>query len=236
MKKLMAATVVLGVCLYSAHLAWSSSADKRSSRFSIHSHGIRIGDASSTCSRGDDNTIIFSNSTRINASFIVRSYSLDSREYANVGKNGTVSYSRTSLENGKSTVVKGLLENGQFKLNITENDSKRTISIPRIEYDFTTMECPETLLTQVGEKKSIRLLDLENLEVVKRNYTWVRNEEVRVGGKSYNCRVIDFEDKNKKCRRWIKPDDIGVIIARQDGSGKAGTYSVRLIDYRSGSD
>ncbi len=235
MKKLMAAALVLGVCIYSAHTAWSSSADKRASRFSIHSHGIRIGDASSTCSRGDDNTIIFSNATRIEANFIVRSYSLDSKEYAVVGKNGTVSYSRTSLENGKSTVAKGLLENGQFKLNIMENDVKRSTFIPRTEYDFTTMECPETLLTQVGEKKSIRLLDLENMEVVKRHYTWIRNEEVRIRGKSYNCRVIDFEDKNKKCRRWIRPDDLGVMVARQDGSGKAGTYSVRMVEYKSGS-
>ncbi len=235
MKKLMAAALALGVCVYSAHTAWSSSDDKRVSKFSIHSHGIRIGDASSTCSRGEDNTVVFSNSTRIDANFIVRSYSLDSKEHAIVGKNGTVSYSRTSQENGKSTVVKGVLVNGHFKLHITESGSKRSRSIPQSEYDSTTMECPETLLNHVGEKKSIRLLDLENLEVVKRNYTWVRNEDVRIAGKTFNCRVIDFEDKNKKCRRWIRPDDVGVMVARQDGSGKAGTYSVRMVDYKSGS-
>ena len=233
-KPLVAAALVLGVFIYSAHTAWSNSAEKSVSKFSIYSHGIRIGDASSTSSRGDGNTIIFSNSTRIDANFVVRSYSLDSKENAIVGKNGTVSYSRTSLENGKSVIAKGLLENGQFKLNIMENDVKRAMFIPRTEYDFTTMECPETLLMQVGEKKSIRLLDLENMEVVKRHYTWIRNEEVRIGGKSYNCRVIDFEDKNKKCRRWIRLDDLGVIVARQDGSGKAGTYSVRMVEYKIG--
>ena len=35
-----------------------------------------------------------------------------------------------------------------------------------------------------------------------RRYRWVKSEDVVVDGKRINCRVIDFEDPNKKWRRW----------------------------------
>ncbi len=64
----------------------------------------------------------------------------------------------------------------------------------------------------------MRLLDLETLSVVTRRYTWVRSEDVTVDGKRIRCRVIDFEDPNKKCRRWISAGEPGVIITRSRGA------------------
>src|SRR6185369_4398152 len=114
----------------------------------------------------------------------------------------------------------------------TESNARRVLNFPRDQYDYTTMECPELHLKKEGDKMSARLLDLETLEIVTRRYTWVRSEEVQVGSMKHDFMVIDFEDKNKKCRRWIKPDALGAIIARQEGRGKFGSYSVRMVDYR----
>ena len=80
----------------------------------------------------------------------------------------------------------------------------------------------------------MRLLDLETLSVVTRRYTWVRSEDVTVDGKRIRCRVIDFEDPNKKCRRWISAGEPGVIITRQDGKGKSGSYSLRMTHLKGG--
>lgn len=79
---------------------------------------------------------------------------------------------------------------------------------------------------------TLRLLDLETLSVVTRRYRWVRSEDVTVDGKQIRCRVVDFEDPNKKCRRWIRPDAPGAVIARQGGKGKDGSYSLRMAQMR----
>lgn len=201
----------------------------------MYSHGFRIGEATSVCSlvgSGDHASCKLSNFTKINARFLLRSYSLENHEEALVGRDGTLRYTRSCRENGHPLTVEGALENNEFRIRVAENRGVRTIVIPRERYDYTTVECPERFLKREGEKVSLRLLDFEALEVVTRHYTWVRSEEVRINGKSYTFRVIDFEDKNKKCRRWIRSDDLGVMIARQEGSGKAGSYSAKLVEYK----
>lgn len=234
MKRLSALTVLIALLLPLA--GWCGNSDSRASRFTVYSHGFRIGEATSVCSlvgNGDRSTCRFSNFTRINATFLVRSYSLENREEALVGRDGTLRYTRTCRENGHPLTVEGALENNEFRIRVAETRGVRTIVIPRERYDYTTVECPERFLKREGEKVSLRLLDFEALEVVTRHYTWVRSEELRINGKSYTFRVIEFEDKNKKCRRWIRSDDAGVMIARQEGSGKAGSYSARLVEYKS---
>ena len=215
---------------------WGGNSDSRESRFAVYSHGLRIGEATSVCSlagNGENATYTFSTTTRVNANFLVSSYLLDNHEDAVVGRSGTLRYSRTARENGNAFTVEGALENNAFRLKVTEHNTARTLTIPRERYDYTAMECPEIRMKREGEKMTVRLLDFEALEVVTRNYTWVRSEDLQVGGKTYTFRVVDFEDKNKKCRRWIRVDDVGVMIARQEGSGKKGAYSAKLLDYKS---
>ncbi|MCM2359954.1 MAG: hypothetical protein NDI77_17515 [Geobacteraceae bacterium] len=48
--------------------------------------------------------------------------------------------------------------------------------------------------------------------------------------------MVDFEDPNKKCRRWIRPDELGAIVVRQDGKGKEGSYSLRMTQLRAGAE
>lgn len=218
-----------------APAGWCGGGDSRESRFAVYSHGFRIGEATALCSlagSGERATCRFSTSTRIHATLLLRSYSLENHEEALVGRDGTLRYARSCRENGHPFAVEGGLENNEFRIRVTESRGVRTIVIPRGSYDCTTMECPEIQLKHEGEKVSLRLLDFEALEVVTRHYTWVRSEELRINGRSYTFRVIEFEDKNKRCRRWIRSDDVGVMIARQEGSGRAGSYSARLVEYR----
>jgi hypothetical protein len=96
------------------------------------------------------------------------------------------------------------------------------------------MECPEITMKKEGDEMTLRLLDLETLQVVTRSYRWVKSLDVPVDGRNVRFRVIDFRDRNKQCRRWIRPDAVGAIIARQDGSGRDGSYSLRLTHLKNG--
>lgn len=208
-------------------------AGPRESRYEIFSHGLRVGDLTTLfdlVTHKDRKALRFESVTRVKANFLLFSVSLDSREEAVVAEEGTVHYRRTE-RNGKGkgvTRVDGRLENGRFLLDVTENGANRTIAFDRGRYDHTTMECPEVTMKREGEEMAVRLLDFETLSVVTRRYRWVRSEDVIVDGKPVRCRVIDSEDPHKKGRRWIRPDDVGVVIARQEGKGKDGSYSLRM--------
>ncbi|ABQ26749.1 hypothetical protein [Geotalea uraniireducens] len=209
----------------------STGPETRESSYAIFARGFRVGELKTVCSlvpATGKKILKFESATRVNANLVFYSYSLVGKEEALVGNDGAFQYKHTAKENKSSLQVEGKLENGLFQFEVSEKGSRRTVAIERKKYDYTTMECPEVAMKKPGEKMSLRVLDLENLEVLTRSYRYVRNEEVDVDGVRLMCKVIDFEDSHKKCRRWIKADDLGVVIARQDGSGKNGSYSLRM--------
>lgn len=224
--------VIALAALLSAGQAGSvPSPDARESRYAVYSKGFKVGDFTTHTTLLSDHpkkTIRFDSSTRIHANLLVYSYSLESREESVIGEEGAVRYRATSRENGKSTTTEGHLDQGVFRFTTTVDGVSRSFSIPRDSYDFTTMECPEAVMRPGEREKTLRVLDFEHLAVVRRTYRFVRSEELTVEGRTISCKVIDMEDPNKKCRRWIREDPLGVLIARQDGRGKEGSYSVRL--------
>lgn len=231
-----AGSLVFAVAAGSAGLPANPGATQESD-YTIHAKGLQVGELRMLCKivpRNDKKILQFSSTTRINANFLVYSYALDSHEEALVGDEGTIRYARTTKEKDKLSRVEGHLDHGRFLLDIRENGARRTMTLNRESYDYTTMECPEITLQHEGAVKTLRLLDLETLEVVKRTYRWVTSEDVVIDGRKIHCRVIDFEDPNKRCRRWIAPDEVGAIIARQDGSGQHGSYSLRIAHLKNG--
>ncbi len=227
----LTAGLVSLLLIWFANGSLAESTGSRESGYSVYAKGLKVGELKTVCAAefsGGRKLVKFHSDMRINANFIVYSYALATTEEAIVGDGGTLSYRRTTRENDKLRQVDGRFENDGFQLEIKENGSSHALVIARNAYDFTTMECPEIRLKKEGEEIALRLLDLETLSVVTRRYKWVRSEDLVVDGKKFRCRVIDFEDVNKTCRRWIAEDELGVIIARQDGKGKAGSYSLRM--------
>lgn len=225
------------VCVWQSSVLGATSPATRESSYTVYSRGLRVGELKTVCSivpYHDKKALKFEARTRVNADILVYSYKLDTDEEALVSDEGTVRYRRTTREKDDVCQVEGRLDRGRFLLDIRENGVRRTMAVNREQYDYTTMECPEITMKREGDQMTLRLLDLETLTVVTRKYRWVKSEEIAVGGEQIRCRVIDFEDPNKKCRRWIRPDEVGAIVVRQDGKGKDGSYSLRMTQLRSG--
>lgn len=204
---------------------------ERESIYSVYSHGFKVGEVKTDClplARNNKKFFNFQSVTRIDANFFFRTFRLEKKEEALVGEEGTFYYKRTSTQNGKSQQVEGHLDKGGFTLTIEENGAKNTLVIGRGEYDFTTLDCPEITLGPEDKEKTFRVLDFEHLKVVRRSYRWVRNEDITVDSRNIRCKVVDFTDQYKKCRRWVKLDELGVLVIRQDGKGKEGSYSTHI--------
>jgi hypothetical protein len=231
------ATTCAALCAAFLLCAWQAGdssaypAEALESGYAIFSHGMRVGELTSSCSaipRNNKKVLKFESKMHIHAGFVVYSYDLETKEEAMVGEEGTISYRRTTRENGRTCKIEGRLVKDRFLLTIDQDGARRTMNVNRQEYDQTTMDCPELGLKHEGDEAVFRVLDLETLGVVARKYRWLRSEEVTVNGKRIICRVIDFQDPNKNCRRWIAQGDVGALIARQDGKGKSGAYSLRM--------
>ncbi|MDD2335194.1 MAG: hypothetical protein PHD01_01300 [Geobacteraceae bacterium] len=218
------------LCL-TAQASPSTTNEVRESFYDVFSHGLKVGHVKTVCGpvlRDSETAFRFQSLTSIDVHFLFFSYRLEKKEEAMIGKEGTYNYRRTMQENDKAVLVAGKMEAGGFRFNIDEGGLKRTLLIPRAKYDFTTLDCPEITMGPGEKERVLRILDLENLVIVTRKYNWVKDEDVDLGGRKIHCKVIDFEDLNKKGRRWVEGDDLGVLVMRQDGSGKGVTYSSRL--------
>jgi len=235
--------ILLGGALFILLCAWHTAGlcayphDARESDYSVYTKGIRVGELKTFCEfapYNDKPALKFESSTHVNVNLIFYSFRLDNHEEALIGDQGTIHYQRTTREKEKLSEVEGRLDHGRFLLDIRENGARRTMAVERDRYDYTTMECPEVTMKREGEEMTVRLLDLETLMIVNRRYHWVKSEEMTVDGQKILCRVVDFEDVNKKCRRWIRPDAGGAVIVRQDGSGKNGHYSLRMAHLKNG--
>jgi hypothetical protein len=209
----------------------SKTNEVRESRYDVFSHGMKVGHVKTVCGpvvRDRKAAFRFESSNSIDVHFLFFSYRLEKKEEAMIGPDGTYNYRRAMQENDKAILVAGKMETGAFRFDIDEGGLKRTLVIPREKYDFTTLDCPEITMGPDVKERVLRILDLENLVIVTRKYSWVKDEDVDLDGHKIHCKVIDFEDLNKKGRRWVEGDDLGVLVLRQDGSGKGVTYSSRL--------
>lgn len=204
----------------------------RESFYSVFSHGFKVGEVKTVCeplTSENKRYFKFHSETRVKANFLFYSYRLDKTEEALVSGDGAFYYKRTSMQNGKVQQVEGQLQKSNFCFTIEQGGERHTQVFSRDEYDFTTLDCPEVALGPEEKEKTLRVLDFEHLKVVKRTYKWLKNEDISVDGRQIQCKVVDFTDPYKKCRRWVKLDELGVLIVRQDGKGKDGSYSTRIM-------
>ena len=226
-------TLSIGVSLMLGVPRAMSSMEGEEIRYEVTTRGFQIGNvivAQKAVSNHGEQEIFFENRTDVSASFLWMRYHQSLSERATLKKDNLVRYSRQGRNNDADVSVDGWLSQGTFNLMVTENGKQGTLLIPRRDYDRTTMECPEAFMDfGASGKATLRILDMEHLVIVMRNYRLVREEVYRLGEREYPCRVVDFSDIYKSCRRWIGMDGDTIIMFRQDGKSKEGSYSVRAV-------
>ena len=233
-------SLILGLLWLSSLLVCQAEmipTEGRTMRYRVSSRGFGVGDMKTIIAparQAGARAVRFESDLAINANLLLFKVNSTSHEDAVIGEHGTLSYKRHGEENGKSSLVDAALEGSVFRFRINENGVARSVAVPRSNYDFTTMDCAETTMKQEGETMEVRLLDLEHARVVTRKLHWIKNEDLEVGGKRLRCRVVDLSDPDNSCRRWVSCGEHGVVIVRQDGQGKRGPYSLRMVSLAEG--
>jgi hypothetical protein len=230
-RRIMCVSIAGVFCLLPTLMVSASGGAACVVRYQVSSMGMNIGDVTTTqrmTKDGETASLHFETRTALKASFLWMGYQQATIEKGIINKQDLVSYSRKGQENGTAIDIEGRLENAAFRFDVREQGATRSVVIPRSSYDYTTMECPEARLDFSGKKQvALRVLDVEKLAVVKREYRLVRTTDYVMAGKEYPCRIVDFSDQNKKARRWIAWDGSTAVVYRQDGRGEKNSYSVQ---------
>jgi len=224
--------MILVALLWAAAGAYSAGYPAKTvTHYKVSSMGLAIGDVTTTqrmTDAGGVASLHFETRTAVKASFLWMGYHQETVEKGILQKQDLVSYARKGRENGAVIDVEGRLEKDSFRFDVREQGVTRSVVIPRSSYDCTTMECPEARLDFKDKSPvTLRVLDVEKLAVVKRQYRLIRNDHYTVAGQEYPCRIVDFSDQNKKARRWIAGDGSTAVLYRQDGRGEKNSYSVQ---------
>lgn len=223
--------ITLAWCLAPIYMLSAGNSVKTVAHYKVSSMGLVIGDVTNTqrmLTEGGVPSVNFETKTAVNASFLLMGYHQDTIEKGTLLKGDLVIYSRKGREIGATIDVEGRLENSSFRFDVHEQGATHSVVIPRNSYDYTTMECPEARLDFSDKPQvTMRILDVEKMAVVKREYRLDRTTHYSIGDKEFPCRIVEFSDKNKKAKRWITWDGSAVVMFRQDGKGEKNSYSVQ---------
>ena len=157
-------------------------------------------------------------------------FSLKSSETASILGGKLVNYRKSIDTGGHHREIQGDLGGDIFTIVVRDRGKTERREFPTMSYEATNMEYPEVTLVP-GEVRRMRMLDLENAEVVDREYRHVAEEQIVINGRAVRVVVCDSVDKNAEYRRWTAVVNGVPVVIRQEGKEKTGlfnpAYSVR---------
>ena len=160
----------------------------------------------------------------VNVGFLFFSFSLKSTETTSIRGGKVIRYRKTIDSGGDHREITGELDGGMFTMVVRDGQNAERKVVSAMIYDVTNMEYPEVTLVP-GEVRRMRVLDLENSEVVNRVYRYVAEEQAEIDGRVIRIIVADFADKNSECRRWTAIINGLPGVRRQDGKEKTGLFN-----------
>ena len=189
----------------------------------IHSLGSDIGAVNAkTVGTARDND--FRDDVDVKVRLWFFGFSLTSSETACIRDGKLVSYHKTTDTKGRRREITGELDGDIFTLVVRDGGKTERKEFPATSYVTTNLEYPEVTLAP-GEVRRIRVVDLENTEIVDREYRHVAEEQTEINGRGSRVIVTDFADKNAEGRRWTAIVSGVPVVVRQEGKEKTGLFN-----------
>jgi hypothetical protein len=217
--------ILLILCTIGCVTAAAALGENRTvaANYVIRSLGSNIGTVSAKTS-GTSRDNDFRADVSVSVTFWFLDFSLKSSETASIRGGKLVRYHKTIDNKGRRREIDGETNGGIFSMIVRDGKKSEQKLFPVTGYVTTNMEYPELTLAP-GEIRRIRVLDLENCEVVDREYRYVSEEQAEINGQSSRVIVSDFADKNSEGRRWTTIVNGVPVVVRQKGKEKTGLFN-----------
>lgn len=198
--------------------------------YEIRSEGKRVGEMHVEVARqpgtdGPSETIRTSTRISVEALFITL-FSLEAEELIGRDEGGLRRTRGRIVVDGRETRFSGERTSGGFAFDVEDEGGIREIEFARTDYDLTSAD-PVLAHLERGAPVSLRVLDLDRLEVVTREFEWLRDEELHLGGRLESCHVVRFDDGRASGLRFYAQGEDDLLI-REEGRDEDGPYSIDL--------
>jgi len=214
--------VVCSLGCVAAAVAGTGESPAVTVNYAIRSLGSDIGTVSAkTVGTPRDND--FRDDAHVNVRILFFNFTHTSSEQASIRGGRLVSYHKTTDTKGNRREITGELTGDTFKIVVREGGKTEHTEFPTAAYVTTNLDYPEVSLAP-GEVRKMRVLDIENAEIVDREYRHIANEQAEINGRS-RVIVSDFNDKNAEGRRWTAIVYGLPVVVRQEGKEKTGLFN-----------
>jgi len=207
----------------SAFAAQSGESRSVAVNYVIRSLGSDIGTVSAKTT-GSARDYEFRDDVNVNVRFLFFKFSQVSSETASIRGGKLVRYHKTTDTKGHRREITGELNGAVFKMVIRDGGKTEYKVFPAADYVTTNLEYPEVTLAP-GEVRRMQIMDLENTEIVDREYRQVTEEQTEASGSGSRVIVSDFTDKNAEGRRWTAIVSGLPVVIRQEGKEKTGLFN-----------
>lgn len=204
------------------------------SRYELVSKGLTIGSAETTRTLVELDGVELTRmdvTTKVDVNLLILKCRVDAAETALLGPDGLVAFHIRTDKDGSRTETSGAMTNGVFHFTRVDKGATNRFELARTNYVACTLDGLELSLVKGAPAVTNRVFDCARGEACDRTYRWIADEELAVGGRKMQCRVIEYADDQKSGRRWICSDRLGMVIVRQDAREPAGSYSLRLKEH-----
>ena len=148
-----------------------------------------------------------------------------------IGDSGLQRFDNRMRIEGERHLVSASLETDGLVVAVSAEGDSFSKLFRRGDYDLTSEETPGSLLTEMGRERIVRVLDIDEQEIIRRTFVWIRNETLRIGSLAIPCKVVRFRGRGSKGMQWIGPASHPVIL-REEGADEDGPYRLVLKSIR----
>lgn len=158
-------------------------------------------------------------------------FTFESVVSSEIGDSGLQRFDNRMRIEGERHLVSASLETDGLVVAVSAEGDSFSKLFRRGDYDLTSEETPGSLLTEMGRERIVRVLDIDEQEIIRRTFVWIRNETLRIGSLSIPCNVVRFRGRGSKGMQWIGPASQPVIL-REEGADEDGPYRLVLKSIR----
>lgn len=158
-------------------------------------------------------------------------FSLDYASSSQIGSSGLLRYESRATIDGEAASASASLERDALVVVVSLGGRRASKRFSQEDYDLTSAETVGFRPADFGSERTVRVLDLDEQEIVSRTLRWVADETLRIGPVALRCKVVEFEDRNARGIQWIGPDSHPVVV-QEESEDEDGRFQLTLKSIR----
>ena len=205
--------------------------------YDISAEGYSVGNVKAVRTASDENGAVVVKEiwdTEISFSLDGLTYSLKSQETAEYDLNRLRSYTAVITENDSGGKVTANFFNKDIQVETYGKEGKiqKTGFFKKGDYDFTDAYMPLNRLKLKQGKYTKNMLCFQDGSIRIINLRVAQKASVTAAGKTFQCKVLDFDYGVAKGRVWLAEDSLGCFVVQEYSSTEDGPFKRVLTEYK----